>query len=536
MMKKNNLVSFFTIVLLIAMMFNLCAVAVEATEESSHNHSEEPEETTASDNPATPEDEETTVLTPEEYERAAYSYHYLNSDVQTASSGTTGETGINPDGTPAGNFFVFTPNSVKVMANIVGTEHTADRIVLFNNQIATNYPTAIMLDDATQKYNGHSYAWHSQNIDTNNKWVFFPIKYFDTDNKSYSEVTTPQKGDVICYFDFTGRTVHSGIVVAVSNTSANGVCEDANRVTVQSKWGSYGLYEHRGDQCIFVTGQEQEGKASYVKYYRRTNHTHSFQYDSSLAGSGNICYAETCSGCGVMVMTAHDYTYDYYSYNNLTHEAECQWCDSIEDVPHDYTLTTTASQHVYTCPCGHSTSGYHSFTTGNDDGHSGTCSICNYTVTNGAHTYTYEYQTPYAHEITCACCDYTDTENHNIMHQTLPTASEHDIYCPNCNYTNTGDHFFEDWMDEDENWYEECMICGYIGLTARRMTTTDMEALPASILKQLADLSKTGVDEFFVRVDSKIFICYKNGDYYRIEYTDEPDADITPTVPPALLE
>ncbi len=95
---------------------------------------------------------------------------------------------------------------------------------------------------------------------------------------------------------------------------------------------------------------------------------------------------------------------------------------------------------------------------------------------------------------------------------------------------------FEDWEDENGVWYEECTVCGYIGATARRMSTTDMEALPASILKQLADLSKTGVDEFFVRVDSKIFICYKNGGYYRIEYTDEPDADITPTVPPALLE
>ena len=42
-------------------------------------------------------------------------------------------------------------------------------------------------------------------------------------------------------------------------------------MVLQSKWGGYGLYEHRGDQSPYIA----DG-ADRLEYYRRTNHTHSF--------------------------------------------------------------------------------------------------------------------------------------------------------------------------------------------------------------------------------------------------------------------
>lgn len=113
----------------------------------------------------------------------------------------------------------------------------------------------------------------------NNYWIEDILLYI-TDGSyievSYSQV---QLRDRIVYFDEDGKIVHSGIVRGTTGQSLNGVCGYANTVWVQSKWGYYGLYEHRGDQCPY-TSLVNGGEATYVKFYRyNISHTHNYSYE-----------------------------------------------------------------------------------------------------------------------------------------------------------------------------------------------------------------------------------------------------------------
>ena len=107
----------------------------------------------------------------------------------------------------------------------------------------------------------------------------YPCRYYDIDDKSYEAVDTPRIGDIICYFDDNGTpndladddNLHSGIIVNYdSSIMINNVCGNSNQVTVISKWGPAGLYQHMGDYCPYTS--IHGGSADYVKYYRpRTN-------------------------------------------------------------------------------------------------------------------------------------------------------------------------------------------------------------------------------------------------------------------------
>lgn len=131
-------------------------------------------------------------------------------------------------------------------------------------QETTNaYPNAILLDEPTHLYNCHSYAWYNR-YPTNRLWMNdYPNIYYSAQDMSYAEVATPRIGDIICYYKSNGENIHSGVVVEVLNGTSNGVCGNSNLVMIESKWGSAGLYRHRGDQCPYP-GLE----ATYVKYYR----------------------------------------------------------------------------------------------------------------------------------------------------------------------------------------------------------------------------------------------------------------------------
>ena len=108
-------------------------------------------------------------------------------------------------------------------------------------------------------------------------------------NKSYIVVRVPTNinintiyaksdgGNV--YYNSNNEIVHSGVVRGTTGQTPNGVCGYANTVWVQSKWGYYGLYEHRGDQCPY-TSLISGGTATYVKFYRyNISHTHTYSYD-----------------------------------------------------------------------------------------------------------------------------------------------------------------------------------------------------------------------------------------------------------------
>lgn len=177
--------------------------------------------------------------------------------------------------------YVYTPNNTQV-DTLDRTNDDIDywQMLTLNNQIAADYPNAIFLDNATNKYNCHSYAWYMQNSQYNLHWMNSPSQYVL--DFSYSQViVSPQVGDIICYINSNGQKIHSGRITQVFAGSSNGVCGSSNLYQVTSKWGGYGLYSHRGDQCPYTSygGATGNGLAVMVLFYRlNSSHVHSWNF------------------------------------------------------------------------------------------------------------------------------------------------------------------------------------------------------------------------------------------------------------------
>ena len=185
----------------------------------------------------------------------------------------------------------------------------------------TTFPSAHLMVEPSVFYNCHSYAWHSQRYLINDYWINEPDGYIQ-ESGCYEVVGTPQKGDIICYYNDNGtpnnysddKNVHSGIVVGVvSGATSNGQCGNSNTVTVQSKWGLNGLYQHNGYECPYTnfgnsvanSTFSNSDPADYVKYYR--NHTHSHTSCSQLTSGDplyNDYHKKVCS-CGQIIYEAH---------------------------------------------------------------------------------------------------------------------------------------------------------------------------------------------------------------------------------------
>lgn len=185
--------------------------------------------------------------------------------------------------------YVFTPNGTDVALtfddyildlslypnkNVVRSEDVFtddDKASMINYVANMGFVGIELIGEANSAYNCHSYAWYSQDIDNNNIWIKFPYDYYSTEDGSYMEVTTPRVGDIIVYFDtdeliVRKEAIHSGIVVGFSGEAVNNNCEDANTVIVESKWGSFPLYRHKGDECPYTSNYG--GTADEVRYYR----------------------------------------------------------------------------------------------------------------------------------------------------------------------------------------------------------------------------------------------------------------------------
>ncbi len=162
------------------------------------------------------------------------------------------------------------------------------------------FPQNTRLSSATRKYNCHSYAWYSQSTSNNKWWMNDPSAYY-TDG-SYTEVFSPQAGDIICYFDDNNNPVHSGIVVQVLGYADNSICGTASKYIVESKWGEYGLYQHRGDRCPYPYTEYMGSYpiATNVKFYRRYCN-HSFYYTWMSVENHKI----ECHYCDYYEVTGH---------------------------------------------------------------------------------------------------------------------------------------------------------------------------------------------------------------------------------------
>ncbi len=150
--------------------------------------------------------------------------------------------------------------------------------------------------EATKKYNCHSFAWYDQSPN-NGYWLDNSSAYYDDADKSYVEITSGiRAGDIICYFNYYGRNIHSGIVTDVANNSLNNDCDNLELIGVQSKWGITGLYTHRGDNCPYTDKNpaydmlEEEYRKELltysIKFYRpRTNMEIDLNANMSLRNS-----------------------------------------------------------------------------------------------------------------------------------------------------------------------------------------------------------------------------------------------------------
>lgn len=210
--------------------------------------------------------------------------------------------------------WVSTPNSFEVVkVKKYLSDMSAKQISDANNYFDSLSTNNIRISTATARYNCHSYAWYSQNITTNEYWMPDPSLYY-TDG-SYYEVSSPRKGDIICYFDEKDNdnanddeNLHSGIVVSVVSSFPNGLCGSANTVLVISKWGSAGLYIHNGYTCPYTA--DYSGDATTVRYYRKANHTHTYSNTQITDSTLSIKFhSSACHGvgCGQEIYAPHNW-------------------------------------------------------------------------------------------------------------------------------------------------------------------------------------------------------------------------------------
>ena len=179
-------------------------------------------------------------------------------------------------GTNEHNFttsYIYTPNGSEVFVKQYTEELPDETInnIIENFQDGNPYTGAVLIGPPTTAYNCHSYAWYSQDIESNNYWMPSPEQYYL--DESYYEVDYPRPNDIICYFKDNGTeteeddiNVHSGIVDSLNEVDINDENYWYKLVNVRSKWGNQGLVYHRGDMCLY--GPRVPGSSDYVKFYR----------------------------------------------------------------------------------------------------------------------------------------------------------------------------------------------------------------------------------------------------------------------------
>ena len=238
-----------------------------------------------------------------------------------------------------------TPNSVFVW--IVSEDMSQSEKEYYDYVTDSAFVNAYRLSSSTRKYNCHSYAWYSQDVSTNTYWMNDPSMFYN--DYSYCEVSSPQIGDIICYFDDMGTAnvsddinLHSGIITEFVGSISNNECGDSNLVEVVSKWGDAGLYRHNGYECPYTS--YAGGEADYVRYFRET----------------------------------HQY---YYTYTSSNHSLVCGECGHVKTVePHSITthVPYDNDKHKGFCVCGYTNYTVHIISP--TSGKVGTCIICGATV------------------------------------------------------------------------------------------------------------------------------------------------------------
>lgn len=159
-----------------------------------------------------------------------------------------------------------TPNGVIIDYQSISTDLTStivNEYIIDESKYIKN--GAIKLDNPTNKYNSHSYAWYNQNTSLN-KYIISnteAIKYIN--DGSYKE-SFGNENDILCYWrirleyaDDTKTTLTKGEVYLAHSAIIKSIDGEFNiedlttlkNVTLISKWGNGGVYEHRGDNTPY---------------------------------------------------------------------------------------------------------------------------------------------------------------------------------------------------------------------------------------------------------------------------------------------
>lgn len=176
-----------------------------------------------------------------------------------------------------------TPNGTIIPYQNISTEMTStEKYKFISDEQEYIDNGAIRITEPTNQFNSHSFAWYNQSYESNNYIISNDdvTKYFE--DGSYCE-SSGNDGDIICYWrikliysDGTKTSLsnekiylaHSGIITSVNGTFNPDDLTTLKNITVISKWGKGGLFEHSGENnpYYFDSIHGGKGKIDYLHF------------------------------------------------------------------------------------------------------------------------------------------------------------------------------------------------------------------------------------------------------------------------------
>ena len=178
---------------------------------------------------------------------------------------------VDDAGRPILSVKLYTPRGTAVDASVTVGELTAGEQSAAT-AVKKKYSAlgAVCLEEASLRYNCHSYAWVERDTELTTGWVD-SVGAFIRDG-SYVRIAEPEVGCIVVYYKTmsidlvtihadgseTSESIiylrslsHSGVVTAVPTGS-----RQLSDITVESKWGRAGLFRHKGDVCPYVMEED----------------------------------------------------------------------------------------------------------------------------------------------------------------------------------------------------------------------------------------------------------------------------------------
>ena len=178
---------------------------------------------------------------------------------------------VDDAGRPILSVKLYTPRGTAVDASVTVGELTAGEQSAAT-AVKKKYSVlgAVCLEEASLRYNCHSYAWVERDTELTTGWVD-SVGAFIRDG-SYVRIAEPEVGCIVVYYKTmsidlvtihadgseTSESIiylrsqsHSGVVTAVPTGS-----RQLSDITVESKWGRAGLFRHKGDVCPYVMEED----------------------------------------------------------------------------------------------------------------------------------------------------------------------------------------------------------------------------------------------------------------------------------------